>query len=697
MSFFLKADNIETLRNDILDMNIDDVEEVFNSLHPNITTNKFDNYILMDMITKLIKNNYNNKAIILLWSMLMNTNLFNYYDFEYFTLKDIYKFRIVKNNCKILTIDVSNNGGRTRIYDYEVGDKIEIINEQTDKTIITFEITDKINKPIDIIFIKSCDYNYICDYGYIKLSLYNLLYKINIDIEEMKQEIIKNNVIHSIPSNAPISLDHNDKLTEYLTIIKNDNVDEFILKYNKQYEDSDDFEYFLIVMIKYIIYYNAVKIFKFLYLSDVINYKKITAKQLITINNLEMFKLLENKIENIKYYEILKEAIIFKKRDIINYCLLNLEDNLSFSIISEIIKKCLIYHDLSTLRELIEKDKDKYSYNYGFKFINDFNGYYFLFIDEIRNLFDIDYIYNNVENIPFIIECIYNNVENTPFIFDYSLISKLRDINKELFDKCKFNFVLSLLHSPEVELNKVKDLLFYLYGTNDINIIYEHTKINNKSVYNAYITILILAFYNTTKARKQRDMNILYLLINDDIIKDQISRNNSFIINYNVIKKNDIKETYDIVNFFIDNKINNFDYYTLIYYLIRAGFESYTEDDIIIFNKIVSKYKTFKGKEITNKEIIEARQILKYVEFKNAKKSVFEILYNMFKIRSKPIHITKRNIKSITERNRDIKYILCTLYNNNIELYKYMQELEIFYNDYDDGLNAEELKLLYNI
>ena len=488
ISCFKSVEIMNDLRERILNMDINDIDDIFNYIYPDFATDIYYKPLMLDLIQQILyyKLYDNKKAILCLYFKLLAHNIYNI-DLTklYFSNNYIYEYRHKKESHIIKLPYI--------IKDIQEEDKINIYNNNK-KLIMSFNIKNisylnncvKLEE-VNIIeeqqkFIK---FDYKSDDITIKFNTF-----ININYDLIKAEIENNNI------GCDLIIDQqflNNKIYNIVDVIKNDDIDNFTLYYYKHEEQKEEF-------IKLIQMFGALKCFKFLYLSGAI--KEITKTNYLIIgNNLEMIKISERL--NLNYVKLLVSAIRYNKDYLFEYCLNNIKD-ITYKKICKIIETCLMKHNYNMIESL---------YNYHSKII---------FKDEfIREAFK--YYYKDLNNLNGII--LFNKLDKrfVPALIDeYLLLNKLLIVNfSDEFinllmtykEEVKLNLHLllfTLLKQQDINIKSVKRYLKMIYNIDDINCVYDEvSKFINKTSYYKIDEHYIIMFINNLYYNDHYKNNII--------------------------------------------------------------------------------------------------------------------------------------------------------------------------------------------
>lgn len=371
MSKLLSINDIKTIVDSIMDVN----EENINDVYTLLTKPEYNNKYVKTQIEIIIRYIMNIKPFDSKYITKLITKLINHNDFD--TLNDLLPITQNFTTYKI------NEGKKieTDLNDIKEGDTIGIYENDTllltcyiDKVYynpkLRFELSSRTfiynncdircNYNENITF----DYNYIFDVqcsSYVK-ELINIIREDNID------ELIK------YTSNNIFTISENEQP---------------ILRLPMNYR-SDNIEHHQISeFIELAIIFGSIKCFKMLFLSNGINIKTdILSNELMISNNLEIIHILiQNNI--IDFITLIKSSILYHNNDIFNYCLNNYDYSDDYKgdlAISSIVN--WNYYSFEILNT-----KEQYIYNK----INNKDVYHNLhlelFVDNIIDINDINPIY----------------------------------------------------------------------------------------------------------------------------------------------------------------------------------------------------------------------------------------------------------------------------------------------------------------
>lgn len=528
MSFLDAFDILSDIRENIINLTFDNLDELYNKINNNYSHNEFYNNRIMSMLIYFHDNDKINKPLLLLILKLYNTGLYNskrkeilkillfsvMFKYYYVPSDDKHKYKeykILTDNCFSLN-------------KFNKGDKLKIC-DQEDKELITIVLDQQYTKYNKFSFSKRSD-----NYGYYVISNYdNTRFEVNINIENIIKEI-KNENIKLIN----VLIQPEDNIKRLINYIKADDIDSFInetlirnininddnitnienimtrenlVDYYKMSYNYDDRDIKLINLSEM---FGAIKIFKYLYLNNC--YESVNKHEffLSVSGNVEMIELAEKK--GIDYNELLKYSIINNKNEIVDYCLYNVPsvetslfiylalDNYNY----ETIKIMFDYFRIEN-KEFIFDFDCCYWILYNCEFItylyNHEKEVFNILLPHISSIFYIKDNNNNILMSNLIDTNIIFKIGNIKMIFDYYnnsvnniefykwLFNIVEQHEKETYDEetyiKKYNDKRILLFS--FKLLQYKELIKYDDIMNFIKVIFNCDNI--EEVYNKYFNI----------------------------------------------------------------------------------------------------------------------------------------------------------------------------------------------------------------
>ena len=617
-------DSIEimsNLRERILNMDINDVDNIFNYIHPNLTTDKYYKPLILDLIQQILyyKLCDNKKAILCLYFKLLALNFYNIdltkiYFKKNYNYKFEYKGYIYDVVSKSSLFDDESHIDST-FEDIQEGDKILIYNK--DNELLLSLVIKKISYLNNYFFIKETKIFHeqekiiklVYDPNYIDVELSYINYDlITTEIENNNIGHIFNDKFHELY----------DKISEFVDYNKNDELDNFINYYNNhQYTHK-------IYYINLSLMFGALKCFKFLCLSGEI--KEITYTDYLIIgNNLEMIKISEHM--NLNYVNLLLSAIKYDKDYLFEYCLNNIKE-ITYKEIYEIISLCLIKYNYNMIKLLYNEYNDKILSD---DFIKDF----YCMSEDINNLNGI-ILFNKLDKrLCLIVFGKYaDNFKDGRIINFTDEFINLLISDKENYYYISHKLIFVLLTQRDINIKTVKRYLKMIYNIDDLEMIYSiiskqllfdcHYYLGDKY----YIDTFINRFYYNDHYK-------------NNIIKDEEEILNCFLghIHPNKIDISDIDRIHNAES--LTNVINvlstkniNIKFSTLQRYISMFLYnKKFYKSNIENFNNLmvclIDIYNIkHKGEYYSEMWVLFHEPFLKYNKFENKNDEVNEFIYN---------------------------------------------------------------------